>query len=64
MVIERVESGSREDADLSHRATQHPSRTDGPRDDVARPGEKRAAGSTEAFRERHRDDVEGPGQLC
>ncbi len=61
VVIERMKSGSSKEADLPHRATQHPSGTVGSRDDVARPGEKRAAGSTEAFREGHRDDIEGPG---
>ena len=58
VVVECVQRGGGEEADLAHRAAEHASRPHGTADDVARAGQERAARSPKAFRERHGHHVE------
>ena len=49
MVVERMQAGGGKDTDLAHGAAEHAPVANGPPDDVARPGEQRAAGRAQSF---------------
>src|SRR4029453_11895565 len=62
-MLEGVQAGGREDANLSHRAAEHPAVTQRRIDQGARAGQERSAWCTEPLRERNRDQIEWRGEL-
>ena len=62
MVLEPVQGGGGEDADLAHRPAEHAAVAQRPGDELARAGEQRPARRAQPLGERHRDHVEGRGE--